>query len=69
VFENNHSKPVVKSAVETINDDILTTQKFPRAHTEERKGFESGLITVIANTILAFEGGRRQQTCGPWKLL
>jgi hypothetical protein len=38
---------------------------FSRAHTEERKEMETGLITARANSMLAFGEGKGQQTSGP----
>ncbi len=39
-----------KMVGENGDDNILTKQYFPRAHTEERKEWETGLIPVGANS-------------------
>jgi hypothetical protein len=38
-----------KSVQENLDDHILTKQYFSRAHTEERRELETGLIVVKAN--------------------
>jgi hypothetical protein len=37
------------TVLENADDDILTKQYFHRAHTEERRELETGLIVVRAN--------------------
>jgi hypothetical protein len=48
-----------KSGPENVDWDALAKQNLSRAHTDERKGSETGLIAVIANSTAAFleEGG------------
>jgi hypothetical protein len=46
------------------DDDILTKEYFPGAHTEGRKGQETGLFVVIANGTLGFGGDQMSE---PWR--
>ncbi len=52
-----------------VGDTILTVQYFPRVNTKEReKDWKTGLIAVIANSILAASGrAGTEDECGPWK--
>jgi hypothetical protein len=43
-----------KSVLQNIDEDILTKQYFLRAHKEERKGLETGLLDVLADDSLVF---------------
>jgi hypothetical protein len=51
-----------KTVQENVDDNILTKRYFPRAHPEEKKELETGLITRWANSSLVIRGERRQQT-------
>jgi hypothetical protein len=55
-----------KTVREKADDDILTKQYFPRAHTIERREYETGLIIVGANSSQRSGGKRDQQMTGPW---
>ncbi len=48
---------------DNVDDNFLTKPNFPRAHMEERKESESGLIAVKANCSLVFlgEGGNSRR--------
>jgi hypothetical protein len=51
-FKTVHSKDIIycrKTVQENADDDILTKQYFLRAHTEERRELETGLIVVRTN--------------------
>jgi hypothetical protein len=52
-----------------VDDDILTKQYLARAHMEDRKELETGLLAVGANCSLGRGGERGQPTSGPWTLL
>ncbi len=56
-----------KNVRETVDDNILTEQYFPRAHTEQRNKLETCLITVGANSSLVLGREKRRQTCGSWR--
>jgi hypothetical protein len=58
-----------KTVVENEEEDILTKQYFPLAHSAERKELETVSVAVGANSSLVVERERGQQASGPWSFL
>ncbi len=57
---------VITKEANDVNVDVLTKRYFSRVHAEERKGFETVFIAIVANSTVVFgERSREQQASGP----
>ncbi len=59
----------MKTVQENVDDDSLTKQYFLRAHLDERKELETGLIAVGVNSSLVVGEKRGQWTTWALELL